>query len=504
MALSKSPNCLTVRLPNRPVLLGAMVAALVFYPMTTASAGPLDIEIGARDVASTPASQGTLFISPNGGGNQSGDDPSNPRPFEDGHLKPHAGDVVFFMGGVYPFTPNGVHRYDLYGGTASRPVIYESYPGQTAIFDGSALDRHDSVQRKQGLFRLPKDHVILRNLEVRNMPEAGLQIFGSYNIVEGCTFHDNGLTGLQIYNWYSTEDDLGSHNVLRDNILHDNSDAGLSGGSYANGGNADGISISCGVDNLIEHNTVYGNSDDGIDTWQSVNSTVEYNLVYDQGRANGDGNGIKLGGNPGSPLGNGAIARHNISYGNTNKGVNTNDGEDVWIEYNTSFDNKLGYKLYTDTILRSNIADQNVYGPVSDAFQGEEQTNNSWQIRGTVTFISTDPASPDFLRPVAGSRMVGIGAYSTVDVGDFDSDGDVDGADFLTWQRGESPIPWNSSALDVWQTNIGATASAATPLSMAVPEPASFLLGFTVFACGLLRNGRSITAAFHPVGSFEK
>ncbi len=121
-------------------------------------------------------------------------------------------------------------------------------------------------------------------------------------------------------------------------------------------GDADGISVSCGVDNLIAYNTVYRNSDDGIDTWQSVDSTVEYNLVYNHGIANGDGNGIKLGGNPGSPLGNGAIARHNIAYGNTNKGVNTNDGEDVWIEYNTSFDNKLGYKLYTDTLLRSNIS----------------------------------------------------------------------------------------------------------------------------------------------------
>lgn len=39
--------------------------------------------------------------------------------------------------------------------------------------------------------------------------------------------------------------------------------------------------------------------------------------------------------------------------------------------------------------------------------------------------------------------------------GDFDSDGDVDGRDFLTWQRGESTTPHSSGDLTEWQSSYG-------------------------------------------------
>jgi hypothetical protein len=42
---------------------------------------------------------------------------------------------------------------------------------------------------------------------------------------------------------------------------------------------------------------------------------------------------------------------------------------------------------------------------------------------------------------------------------DFDGDGDVDGADFLVWQRGGSPNPLSSSDLANWQASFGDTAS---------------------------------------------
>jgi autotransporter-associated beta strand protein len=53
--------------------------------------------------------------------------------------------------------------------------------------------------------------------------------------------------------------------------------------------------------------------------------------------------------------------------------------------------------------------------------------------------------------------------------GDFDGDGDVDGRDFLTWQRNPSV-----GSLSDWQTNYGA--SALTAASTAVPEPGTLLL----------------------------
>jgi autotransporter-associated beta strand protein len=53
--------------------------------------------------------------------------------------------------------------------------------------------------------------------------------------------------------------------------------------------------------------------------------------------------------------------------------------------------------------------------------------------------------------------------------GDFDGDGDVDGRDFLVWQRNPSV-----GSLSDWQTNYGA--SALTAASSAIPEPGTLVL----------------------------
>jgi hypothetical protein len=75
-----------------------------------------------------------------------------------------------------------------------------------------------------------------------------------------------------------------------------------------------------------------------------------------------------------------------------------------------------------------------------------------------------------------------------VQPGDFDEDGDVDGADFLAWQRGESPHPLSSSDLANWQAQFGTAASLMTATSTGVPEPSSFAILLAVFVCILPRR----------------
>ena len=65
--------------------------------------------------------------------------------------------------------------------------------------------------------------------------------------------------------------------------------------------------------------------------------------------------------------------------------------------------------------------------------------------------------------------------------GDFDGDGDVDGRDFLRWQRGQSPSPLSASDLAAWKANYGTGSLAAVT---SVPEPGTFglvLLGMAAF-----------------------
>lgn len=76
--------------------------------------------------------------------------------------------------------------------------------------------------------------------------------------------------------------------------------------------------------------------------------------------------------------------------------------------------------------------------------------------------------------------------FPDADPGDFDEDGDVDGRDFLAWQRGESPTPFSGADLGVWQ---GAYNGGAIGAMNAVPEPTSLLLlGLAVVSCSSARR----------------
>jgi hypothetical protein len=111
-----------------------------------------------------------------------------------------------------------------------------------------------------------------------------------------------------------------------------------------------------------------------------------------------------------------------------------------------------------------------------------------------LTGILTDGSSFDFdLNSTGATGQDYFLATATLTVtlgrpGDFDSDGDTDGDDFLAWQRGQSPNPLSSTDLAAWRTNFGA--GATTPVVTAVPEPGTWPL-VALALVGLLRSGRT-------------
>ena len=71
----------------------------------------------------------------------------------------------------------------------------------------------------------------------------------------------------------------------------------------------------------------------------------------------------------------------------------------------------------------------------------------------------------------SSARLYAISPLFTIpQPGDFDGDGDVDGADFLAWQRTDG----TAAGLNEWQNNFGAVAPIAA--STIVPEPSTLLL----------------------------
>lgn len=90
------------------------------------------------------------------------------------------------------------------------------------------------------------------------------------------------------------------------------------------------------------------------------------------------------------------------------------------------------------------------------------------------------------LANIAGNQYVTVPVPSA----DFDGDGDVDGRDFLLWQRGQGDADGNGTSdgedLAVWQGQYGVGTLAA----VTVPEPGSVVLFFSFLAAGGSRRSR--------------
>ena len=141
--------------------------------------------------------------------------------------------------------------------------------------------------------------------------------------------------------------------------------------------------------------------------------------------------------------------------------IETEPGSGVYLpESNYDFDPNNPTDYFTST---SNFLNINEFGTFFAGFEGA----------GDANFI----AYFDYTFPDA-------------DPGDFDEDGDVDGRDFLIWQRGDSPTPLSASDLSDWQNNYGTGGLVAT---VAVPEPHSLII-LCVLGSGLLIGRRDSCA----------
>jgi hypothetical protein len=70
--------------------------------------------------------------------------------------------------------------------------------------------------------------------------------------------------------------------------------------------------------------------------------------------------------------------------------------------------------------------------------------------------------------------LTGVVEFASSAGGDYDSNGVVDGRDFLIWQRGGSPNPLSAGDLAAWKSNFGSGSAQSAVAS--VPEPGTALL----------------------------
>ncbi len=314
-------------------------------------------------------------------------------------------------------------------------------------------------------------------------------------IIEQNYIHD--LDGPNVIQGDGIEIKDGSYNnIIRDNVIHDTKQPGII---------AYGVEEQ-GARNIIERNVIWNTADHAIQV--AADAIVRNNIIF-----SGDKDGIHSQNHQGAIPGNLTIehntirtSRDAIRIGAPNGGVLSGP---IVIANNALY--TAGFLSINTSTLVDTIISNNIGSGFSTGGLNSSQFDNSGN-------LATDFV--DFLNmnafPAAGSKLIGaadlaylaaddfnttsragtsdVGAYvysaagnpgwqiglslkefPDPDVlGDFDGDGDRDGADFLVWQQGFGST-YNADDLADWITNYG-IGSNATTAAASVPEPTTVLL----------------------------
>ncbi|MDP4182007.1 MAG: right-handed parallel beta-helix repeat-containing protein [Bacillota bacterium] len=127
------------------------------------------------------------------------------------------------------------------------------------------------------------------NIEITKAGDNGVHISGasaSKNCFIDCKFTNNGDSGVQV-------DNDANNNIFIRCYSSGNFDTG------SNGGNADGFAVKlhCGAGNAFDSCIAEGNSDDGWDFYAAHGVVKLFNCIArSNGKADGNGNGFKVGG----------------------------------------------------------------------------------------------------------------------------------------------------------------------------------------------------------------
>ena len=144
-----------------------------------------------------------------------------------------------------------------------------------------------------------------------------------------------------------------------------------------------------------------------------------------------------------------------------------------------------GSVLVDGGILRANSFEETLStGTVEINSTGILQFDNAMESVATVEaliaslVITTSEASPLIVEIVdvdgTDFTQVSTGIVSTP--GDFNGDGNVDGFDFILWQRGESPSPLSTADYNDWEANFVTVSGPAVAAAAAIPEPSTAVL----------------------------
>jgi Pel9A-like, right handed beta helix region/Secretion system C-terminal sorting domain len=344
-------------------------------------------------------SAATYYVSPTGDDNNPG---SLDLPFQTipkGVSLVNPGDTLYVRGGSHPY--NTTISISKQGADTSWFCLL-AYPGERPLLDFSAMPISSSLRG----ISLSGSYWLVRGFDIFKAGDNGMQLRGSNNIIEFCTFVENNDTGLQL-------DNGASNNQIINCDSYFNVDPSQ--------GNADGFAAKLGVGS---GNSFYGcrawqNSDDGYDGYlrgtDDVTTTLENCWIFSNGYLKsgapsiGNGNGFKMGGSDDRTLMHNVTLTNCLAFNNRVKGFDQNNNKGSMTLYNcTGYGNGTNYSVSQALNTGKTLTVKNCLslGPYGSIGSFAVQETNSWMPPFVVTnddFISIDTAGVHAPRNFDGS-----------------------------------------------------------------------------------------------------
>ncbi len=363
------------------------------------------------------------------------------------------GDTIFVRDGIFLITSTININKD---GEAANKIHLFAYQQEKPILDFSTLSFGSS---NRGI-NLKGDYWYIKGISIRSAGDNGMNISGSNNIIEFCSFYENKDTGLQL-----------SGGASNNKIINCDSYYNADPDDYED---ADGFApkLNVGTNNYFFGCRAWQNADDGWDGYlrdsNNVSTTLENCWSFSNGylkdgstAANSDGNGFKLGGSDDHTLAHNFTLKNCLAFYNKAKGFDQNSNKGSITLYNCSAYNNVSNNysipntVNTDKIVTVvNCLALGNYGSLG-AFV--LQQTNSWQspfIVSSGDFVSIDTIGVhnarnfdgtlldiDFLHLVNGSDLIDSGTKiglpfngSAPDLGAFESP-------FVTFLDNENVLP---------------------------------------------------------------
>ncbi len=180
----------------------------------------------------------------------------------------------------------------------------------------------------------------------------------------------------------------------------------------------------------------------GSDTQLNLSAGGAIGFSFDAGAANGTSTHVEVnisGGSVGNAFDASGGSVVNISGSSVGRFFDANSGSEV---------NLFGTRFVLDSIDITASLTTNVPFTITD----RDVTLNGLLADGSgfsFDLNSTNISGQDYFDPLA------LLTVTLVEAGDCDGNLVVDGADFLRWQRGQSPDPFSASDLADWEANYG-------------------------------------------------